>query len=129
MCQACDSKLATHHISQPGSNPPSISLCGNCAETHVPAFADVSAEPLRESGCCYCGGAATNGPISSVGEDGSRFVCQSCSAESARLFLAKLSERGLSFQDLQELLELPQLRRIFEDLDGQMRRWVIQRDN
>ena len=129
MCQACDSKLATHHISQPGSNPPSISLCGNCAETHVPAFADVSAELVREAGCCYCGGVATSGAVSSPVETESRFICQSCAGESARLFLMRLVDRGLSLQDLQGLLSLPQFGAIFKELEEDMRRWVIQRDN
>jgi hypothetical protein len=134
MCQACESKLATHHISQPGSNPPSISLCGHCAETHVPSFEDVvSLDAVRNACCCFCGGVATGGSISSVGmpgdKAGSRFVCQSCAAESGRLFLAKLAERGLNSQDLRELLTLPQFERIFEDLEVHMRRWVIRRDN
>jgi protein-arginine kinase activator protein McsA len=129
MCHACDSKLATHHISQPGSTPPSISLCGHCAETHVPSFENVSLDTVRNAGCCFCGGVATSGSISSAEETESRFVCQSCAGESAGLFLAKLAERGLSFQELQALLSLPQFGRIFEDLEGDMRRWVIQRDN
>jgi len=129
MCQACDSKLATHHISQPGSNPPSISLCGHCAETHVPSFENVSLDAARNAGCSYCGGAATSGAITSAGETELRFICQSCAGESARLFLMRLADRGLSFQDLQGLLSLPQFGPIFKELEGDLRRWIIQRDN
>ena len=97
------------------------------------SFEEVSLDAVRNACCCFCGGVATGGSISSAGmpgdKAGSRFVCQSCAAESGRLFLAKLAERGLNSQDLRDLLKLPQFERIFEDLEVHMRRWVIRRDN
>lgn len=100
MCQACDSKLVTHYISQPGAEPPSISLCDECMEAHTPVFLD----DTRNAVCQYCGGGAKGSSI--FPED--RPVCQSCSAEYLRISMGKLSKQAL---------------------EAHMRRWVIQRDN
>ena len=128
MCQACDSKLVTHYISQPGAEPPSISLCDDCVKTHTPAFARDCIGNLKAGRCRFCGGkaAATDSLARVIDGAGAeeKFLCRSCALEYHKIGLryfegpadpdAKTDER---------------LREIMERLDTHMRRWVIQRDN
>ena len=128
LCQACDSKLVTHYISQPGAEPPSISLCDDCVETHVPAFVRDHVEDLRAGSCRFCGGqaVATDALAGVVDGDGAeeKFLCRSCTQEYHRI--------GLQYFDgpLDPDAKLGRrLREIMAQIDTHMRRWVIQRDN
>jgi len=132
MCQACGSKEATHHICQPGAEPRNISLCGECMKTDAPSALKVYMEKLKNAVCQYCGGSARSSAIFPVGGlkvQTGRFVCQSCSTESQRVFFATLNDRGMTLQDFSDLGDVKKCQRILEDLDTHMSRWVIQRDN
>jgi hypothetical protein len=128
LCQACDSKLVTHYISQPGAEPPSISLCDDCVQTHTPALARDVMEELKAGRCRFCGGqAATTDSLARVidgaGAD-EKFLCRSCASEYHRIGLRYFD--GPSDPDSKAG---ERLREIMEQIDAHMRRWVIQRDN
>lgn len=133
MCHACGRKVATHHIYQPGAEPPSMSLCSDCVETNASAPVQAFMEKLKSAVCRFCGGRATSTSMFPTGGTGYQrdfdFVCQFCLAESQRLFLAKLDEWGMTLENFPDLVEMKQCQQLLEDLDAQMRRWVSQRDN
>jgi protein-arginine kinase activator protein McsA len=128
LCQACDSKVVSHYISQPGAEPPSISLCDDCVQTHTPAFARDSMEDLNDGSCRFCGGkAAVVDSLAHVIERAGaeeKFLCRSCALEYHKIGLRYFE----SPSDLDSKAE-DRLREIMEQIDTRMRRWVIQRDN
>lgn len=128
MCHACDSKVVSHYISQPGAEPPSISLCDDCVETHVPVFERDVVEDLTAGSCRFCGGqAAVSDSLARV-IDGAgaeeKFLCRSCALE-----YHKTGLRYIEGPSDPELKADERLRESMEQIDTHMRRWVIQRDN
>lgn len=128
MCQACDSKVVSHFISQPGAEPPSISLCDDCVQTHTPAFAREVMEGLESGDCRFCGGDASvidslTGMIHGAGAE-DQYLCRSCGSEYHRIGLRHFDGPTDPDSRADE-----RLREIMEQIDTHMRRWVVQRDN
>jgi hypothetical protein len=129
MCQACGRKVATRHIYQPGAEPPRMSLCSDCVETHAPDLVRELIEDLKAGRCRFCGGqaAVTDGLVRIIDGPGAdhKFLCQSCSSE-----YYKIGSRYFdSPEDLVESKSDERLREIIAKIDMDMRRWVSQRDN
>jgi protein-arginine kinase activator protein McsA len=128
ICQACESKLVTHYISQPGAEPPSISLCDDCAQTHAPVFARDFIEGSKAGHCRFCGGQAAAsdslaGMLDGAGAE-EKFLCRSCGSEYHRIGLRYFEGPTDPDSNAGE-----RLRETMERIDTHMRRWVIQRDN
>jgi hypothetical protein len=128
MCHACDSKVVSHYISQPGAEPPSISLCDDCVQTHTPAFSRDSAEDLSAGICRFCSGqaAVTDSLVRVIDGDEAdeKYLCRSCASEyhkiGLRLFDGPFDPDSTAGKRLLETMG---------QIDTHMRRWVIQRDN
>ena len=132
-CEGCGLKKATHHFCQPGAEPPSISLCEDCIETHAPALARVLMEEIKNAVCCYCGNKAmTTDSLTRIvdGMDAdTRYLCFSCSAESNRVAMEKIRILESELESLPFSEQTKRLREFRGEIDAHMRRWVIQRDN
>jgi len=128
MCQACDSKVVSHYISQPGAEPPSISLCDDCVQTHTPTFAGDFMEDLKAGSCRFCGAkaAAIDSLVRVIEGDDveEKFLCRSCALEYHRIGLRYFESPTDPDSKADE-----RLREIMGQIDTHMRRWVIQRDN
>ncbi|MEK7948959.1 hypothetical protein [Luteolibacter soli] len=106
-------------------------LCKKCYE-QFQAGSPIH-QALRQAKCRFCGGQAVATSMFPAGGTGALphfdFVCRSCLEESQRLFLAKLDEWGMTLDGFPDPGEANQIQQLIEDIDAQMRRWVIQRDN
>ena len=127
LCEVCHERPATHHICYGGTGK-SSDLCEECFESSVPPDVRQSLSEARDAHCQYCGGQPCAGGTDMfafiTGVQKSKYMCMPCTMEYHRFIQRQLSSDAPSLSQQEQLAVI---RKLVDEADAYMKRWISER--
>jgi hypothetical protein len=128
VCEACHERRANHFVCPAGSGAGSH-LCNECFDSSTPPEVRDTAAAVRAAHCQYCGAQPCAGGTDflalATGVRQDQYLCMPCTMEHQRFVQQQLS---LDDSDLSKHEQLAVLRKLLDDADAHMKRWVAARE-